>query len=71
MFFIKKNTAAANSIEKVIILCFEYSIVPVKLKTINVKDKPIKTADISINNLFLLFSISNNYPSKQRQAILQ
>jgi len=59
MFLTKKNTAAANSTEKVITLCFEYSIVPVKLKIINVKASAIKTADISINNLFLLFNISN------------
>jgi len=59
MFLTKKNTAATNSTEKVITLCFEYSIVPVKLKITNVKARPIKTADISINNLFLLFNISN------------
>ena len=55
----KKNTAATNSIEKVIVLCFEYSITPVRLKIINVMASTIKTADISINNLFLLFNISN------------
>jgi hypothetical protein len=59
MFLIKKNVPAANRIEYVIVLCFEYSIVPVKLKIINVKANAIKTPDSSINNLFLLFNMSN------------
>jgi hypothetical protein len=59
MFLIKKNIAATNSIENIIVLCFEYSIAPVKLKIINVKASAIKTPDISINNLFLLFNKSN------------
>jgi hypothetical protein len=71
MFCTKKNTPSTNSQAKMIIFFFEYSIAPVKLEIINIKDDAIKTTD-SIINILCLFnaftpippvSISKNHPS--------
>ncbi len=79
MFWTKKNTPMTNSQAKIIIFFFEYSIVPVKLEIINIKDDAIRTTYniISILCLFNAFtsispiSISKIHESNSQLAFSQ